>query len=251
LEIWISTTFFKHSKVQELPKLLSYRRGLALEFNLTPLYSEINTTQELKKVLTENSWSVGILDGGWCNFFENDFFEKTLISVAKQVGFARALGVRKLRLFIGHGSNNKIDFSYIDRINFLCQNYPDIEMLFETHDAFSCSHKNLQILCSRIEHSNFGLVIDPANILKHSYFDFFATQEIRDRIRHFHFKGLDKNGEYVPYSLNTADFSYYLALKDACSSEATVSVEIENGWHGTSADLYQSAQMLREDLIAD
>jgi len=252
LDIGYSTLQFKHIPFSSLPEKFEFRKNLTIELNLTPFMELGNGSDEVISVTQEYNWKISILDGGWCDFFSIDFFDSSLHSINKQLKFAREIGVFRIRIFFGHpvGEVKDIEFLVL-RIRSLLESNNDIDFLFETHDNWSCDAINLKRVAENVDRDNFGLVIDPANILKFNTVNDFDVEAIESFIRHFHFKGLNKQMQYVSFLKNQANMSKFKEdfMRLSSTRDLTLSVEIESGANSTFDELSKSKERLNLELL--
>ena len=248
-----SSLQFKYTAFSALPEKFEFEKDLVIEVNLTP-YMELGcSSEEFNNVVSQNRWKVSLLDGGWCDFFRNDFEAVSLPQINLQLKFAREVGVRRIRLFFGHPKDEIVEINVLSsRISKLLKQNPDISFLFETHDTWSCKSDNLAILGSLVNLPNLGYVIDPANIVKFNLSNDFRTSAVEKYVQHFHFKGLSKQKEYVSFARNEIDLTSHILYfnKILMSREVTSSVEIESGSESTFDDLVASKHRLLSELTS-
>jgi sugar phosphate isomerase/epimerase len=245
-KVLLSTLQFKLFPVSALPRLFSYRKSLELEFNLTPLIEGMSDVDELQEVCEMHNWTIGMVDGGWCDFLDQTKLKHTLRSVDKQVNFLSTLGCNRLRLFFGHARSEVNLEELVARINRLCSTYPNINFFFETHDSFSCQLSNLEYLVRNVTSKNFWLLIDGANVIRFTVPVLQRFESVQSRIGHFHFKGLSKDLTYLPYHESEFEMRYFVSLARNLKHQASIAVEIEG--RCSDNDLLESMVRLKFDL---
>jgi hypothetical protein len=253
-KVGFSTLQFKYTPFLQLPEKFKFKKDLVIELNLTPHMELGCGSEDIKSVVRQNRWKISILDGGWCDFFANDFETVSLRSINTQLKFAREVGVLRIRLFFGHpvGEVTKIDFLAL-RIKKLLKLNPDIFFLFETHDKWSCDPTNLSRVALEVDLPNFGYVIDPANIQKFSENKDFDSLSIENFVQHYHFKGLNKQKEYVSFAKNEVDLTSHMRYYNRISKfrEVTLSVEIESDPKSSFDELSASEERLMSELFGE
>jgi sugar phosphate isomerase/epimerase len=251
-DIGYSTLQFKQLPFLSLPEKFEFKKDLTIELNLTPFMEFGNGSDQLISIMQEYNWKISILDGGWCDFFSINFLELSLPSLNKQLKFAREIGVERIRIFFGHpvGEVKDIDFLGL-RIRNLLELNSDIDFLFETHDNWSCDTTNLKRVALSVDCENFGLVIDPANILKFNKEKDFVVEPIESFVQHYHFKGLNRKMQYVSYLNNEANVSTHKQdfMRISSVRDLTLSVEIESGANSTFDELSKSKERLNLELF--
>jgi sugar phosphate isomerase/epimerase len=165
-----------------------------IDLNLHHLREESVTVDEVLRALETGGQRLGIVSGGWCDFFDGPpKIEETFASVDRQIGFARALGVGTLRLFYGRLPRSEYSDQARDRIaahlKRLSDAYPDMTFAFENHDAASLDPRVCAEILQAAARDNIRMNFDPINFERHGVDSVDALAVLRPFIQHVHLKG--------------------------------------------------------------
>ena len=153
------------------------------------------TPQDALRVLNRYKLGISIVDGGWC-----DLANDKVASIPKQIELAKALGVKGIRLFLTPYRSDEIDEEGITKIHYhigvLAENYPDIDLLFETHHGIGVELEHLEAIMIAAP-DNVGIVFDPINLLANNVDPRVAMDVLSPFIKHVHLKGGTKNPDGV------------------------------------------------------
>jgi sugar phosphate isomerase/epimerase len=189
-----STTSHKAEPLLPTLEVFSLLGFLDIDLNLHHLREGLVTVDEVRRALDEGGQRLGIVSGGWCDFYDRaPAIDETFASVDRQVGFARALGVHTLRLFYGRLPRSAYSAETRDRIvshlTRLSDAYPDMMFAFENHDGASLD----PLVCAEVLGSaarrNIRMNFDPINFERHGVDSLQALTLLRPFIEHVHLKG--------------------------------------------------------------
>jgi sugar phosphate isomerase/epimerase len=191
------------------------------------------------------------VSGGWCDFFQpSPQIDRTLTSVDRQVGIARALGVSLLRLFFGRLKVEQYSTSARDR---LCDNlrhvsdaYPGMLFVFENHDGASLHPDICLEVLARVDRPNIRMNFDPINFERVGVNSLQAASLLAPYVGHVHLKGLDA-GEFCEFGVGDVDLVPVLRVLKAAGFPGSFSVEYEGSFDKTLR-LYESVKRARAVL---
>ena len=197
----ISTVGFKTLTIQEICEELNQQHITDIELNLTPFVIAKESIEFGEATLQRYGIKVRIADGGWCDFtVATQEYSSVWSMIERQIQILKLLKCNRIRLFIGNKNSevsSRVINLIIERLNNLGQTFPDIEFLFETHDARSCSPFVWKCILDGITVKNISIVVDFVNIMTKSSFDWRDFSELRLHVSHIHFKGLTKGEKLV------------------------------------------------------
>jgi sugar phosphate isomerase/epimerase len=165
-----------------------------IDLNLHHLRERSVTVDEVLLALETGRQRLGIVSGGWCDFFDGPpQIEETFASVDRQIAFARALGVGTLRLFYGRLPRIAYSSEARDRIaahlRRLSDACPDMTFAFENHDAASLDPRVCADILQATNRDNIRMNFDPINFERHGVDSMDALSVLRPFIQHVHLKG--------------------------------------------------------------
>lgn len=218
-KIFQSTLMIKNLSLGDLAQQLSNFSSKNIELNLTPLMNNLDL--DLGQLEMFRDYDL-ILDGGWCNFFNDGFVNSEIKE--RQLNISKYLGNPPLRLFFGNSVGD--DVRYLTRsIQNLTDEYPEQLFFFETHDQISSNYDWLASIANEINRINFGLVLDPVNVIVNEGRGIEQDlNSISRYVAHIHLKGLDELFEYTPVHNNRIE--YFNHVVNECT-QWSFAVEIE------------------------
>lgn len=248
-----STTSHKR---EPLPLTLEVfaRLGLRdLDLNLHHLLEGGLPVEAVDEAAARHDLRVWVLSGGWCDFFDlPPAIDRTFSSVDRQVGFARRLGARQLRLFFGRlqvdDYTSAARTTVRDNLLRLSDRYPDMRFAFENHDGASLRPEVCREILEAVDRPNVRLNLDPINFAKAGVDPLGAAAQLLPLVGHVHLKGLER-GEYCEYGEGDVPLAPVLDLLVQGGYAGAFTVEYEGQADGTLR-LYRSVERARIDVAA-
>lgn len=226
----VSTGAVKLLPFNEVLESFHINQLQSFAFNITPIVNGSLDIENAKSLIKDFKMHCSIIEGGWCNFINNEEFnKKTIDSIAKQVSIARYLKVKKIRLFFGVDmgdiSEKKIN-DCSNNILKICNKYKDIEFFFENEKGLSSNLNFLNSIVKKVSIDNFGINFDTVNFELNDVDPLIAYKKLKKKIAHFHVKGKYRN-MLIEYGSGDSkvDDIIRLALKD--NEILSVSIEYE------------------------
>ena len=216
-----------------------------IDLNLHHLREGMVTLDEVLRALEANRQRLGIVSGGWCDFFDGSpEIEHTFASVDRQIAFARALGVGTLRLFYGRLPRTDYSIEARGRIashfERLSSTYPDMTFAFENHDAASLDPRVCADVLQATNRANIRMNFDPINFERHGVDSMDALSVLRPFIQHVHLKG-KIGAENCEFGAGDCDLTPLLRSLVAGGYSGAFTVEYEGRFDRTLR-LYTSAR---------
>lgn len=240
-----STT--SHKKEPLLPTLEVFSRlGLrALDLNLHHLIELGEAVDAVTRAVAENGQRVWVVSGGWCDFFHRaPDVDETFRSVELQVGIARRLDARRLRLFFGRLKRPDYSPAVLDVIGGnllrLSDRHPEITFMFENHDGASLDPAICAEVLGRVDRPNIRMNFDPINFERVGVNGLDALDLVQPFVGHVHLKGIER-GEYREFGTGDVDLTPVLRRLLDGGYDGQFTVEYEGRFDGTLR-LYQSVR---------
>lgn len=220
-----------------------------IDLNLHHLREGSVTVAEVRRALAGGGQRLGIVSGGWCDFFDAEpHIDETFASVDRQVGFARALGVGTLRLFYGRLARR--DYSaqarstIVSHLTRLSDAYPDMMFAFENHDGASLDPRVCAEVLAATGRDNIRMTFDPINFERHGVDSGEALTVLRPFVQHVHLKG-KIGAENCEFGAGDVDLTPLLKTLVASGYRGAFTVEYEGRFDRTLR-LFLSARRAAE-----
>jgi sugar phosphate isomerase/epimerase len=250
-QVLSSTTSHKREPLGATLEVFSRLGMRDLDLNLHHIIEGGMPVDDVCEALRAGDHRVWIVSGGWCDFYDTRI-EETFRSVERQVTIAKALGVRRMRLFFGRLKRDLWSRESLATIRLnLCRlsdRHPEMLFVFENHDGASLSPPICREILESVDRPNIRMNLDPINFERAGVKSADALGELRPFIAHVHLKGCQAS-EYCEFGIGEVDLTPFLEALIRSGYRGGFTVEYEGVFDGT-VRLYESVRRARAVVAA-
>ena len=255
LQVLVSTTSHKQESLERTLDVFGRLGMKAIDLNLHHVFVLGDPVARVLDMLRANGQHLALVSGGWCDFYdEAPEIEKTFASVERQLEIARALGVRRIRLFYGRLPASQYTPARLrgvaDNIRRLATRHSDIAFAFENHDGASLRPAICREILEAVGQPNVRMNFDPINFARAGVDVMAALNELQPLIAHVHLKGCS-GGECCEFGTGDVDLTAFLRSLVEGGYRGAFTVEYEGPFDRTLRlyDGFRRAEAALERLV--